>query len=70
MRIKENTLYITYDPSERELSTYRLIDGTEDKIILTKYPLDVLRGKGFKEAGRLIGEDILLSITGTRDLFT
>ena len=46
---------------------YRLIDGSGDKIILTSYTLEDLQGRGFKEAGRLIGEDILASITGTRE---
>ena len=67
MKILENQLFIEYDPIKRKLSTYRLINGSDDKIILTSYTLEDLQGRGFKEAGRLIGEDILASITGTRE---
>jgi hypothetical protein len=66
MKILENELLIQYDSERRELSIYRLIDGSPEKILHTAYPLSKLKEKGIAEAGRLIGEDILLSFEQTR----
>jgi len=69
MKILENELLIKYDEVKRELITYRLIEGSDEKMVVTSYPLEELKSKNIGESGRIIGEDILLLLTGTREEF-
>ena len=65
MKLLKNSLLFEYDPNKKVLSTFRLIEGSSDKIICTEYPLEILKEKGVKEAALLIGEDTLCALEGT-----
>lgn len=67
MKIKENELRVRYDTEQKRLSIYRIVDGPDGEVINTSYSLSDLRLKGVRESGRLIGEDILVALKGTRE---
>jgi len=67
MKILENELLIKYDAEREEIITYRLTDNPSEIILHTAYPLSSMAAKGFHEAGRIIGEDILISFQATRE---
>lgn len=66
--ISENDLLIRYDPKEQKLVIYRLTSTSPGQNVLhTEYPLSKLKAMTLGEAGRIIGEDVLVSISGTRE---
>jgi hypothetical protein len=68
MKVSENDLLVHYDPTEKKLIVYRLLSQQlPDKVIHTEYKLDDLKSRGVDEASKLLGEDILASLRGTRD---
>jgi hypothetical protein len=69
VKILENELLIKYDADRRMVEIFRLVDSSENKTIITSYPLDEFKAKGLHDMGRIIGEDILLLLTGTREEF-
>src|SRR5713226_6430488 len=67
--ISENDLLIRYDQKDQKLVIYRLTSGgapSGQSVLHTEYPLSKLKAMTLGEAGRLIGEDVLVSISGTR----
>lgn len=66
MNILENELIVRYDKEQERLNIYRIV-GSDREVINTPYLLSDLKLKGIHESGRLIGEDILLSLKGTRN---
>ncbi len=69
MTISENDLLIRYDEQEQKLIVYRLSDNASlqcAKVLHTEYSLSKLKSMSINEAGRRIGEDILVSLAGTR----
>jgi hypothetical protein len=69
MKILDDDLRVRFDPDKQEIRLYRTIEGGGDEVLHTAYPLASLKGKGFSEAGRLVGEDILLALRSTRNAF-
>jgi hypothetical protein len=69
MKILKNQLYIEYIPDRQEIIVSRLIEGSSDKNLLTIYSLSKLKSMNIHDAGRLIGEDILNALEGTRKEF-
>jgi hypothetical protein len=69
MKISENDLLIHYDEKEEKLVVYRLLAEevpSAQKILNTEYDLSKLKIKGIRKAASLLGEDILVSLAGTR----
>ena len=65
--ISENDLLVHFDLERQKLVIYRLTSGSPAQNVLhTEYPVAKLQAMPFGEAGRIIGEDILISIAGTR----
>ena len=69
MKILENELLIKYDADRQEIITYRLIKDSPETVLNTVYPISKMRIKGIHEAGRIIGEDILVALKATREEF-
>jgi hypothetical protein len=69
MKILENELLIKFDTDRQQIITYRLIKDSSEKILNTVYPISEMIVKGLPEAGRIIGEDILISLQATREEF-
>lgn len=68
--ISENDLLIHYNPKEQKLVIYRLTSAgapSSQNVLHTEYPLSKLKAMPLAEAGRIIGEDVLVSISGTRE---
>jgi hypothetical protein len=66
--ISDSALLVRYDPNERKLVIYRVVgDLPKNYVLHTEYPLSKLKAVALNEAGRMIGEDILISISGTRE---
>jgi|GEM_PF-5383173 ferritin-like protein len=69
MKILENELLIKYDVDRQEIITYRLIKDSSEMVLNTVYPISKMTIKGIHEAGRIIGEDILVALKATREEF-
>lgn len=69
MKILENELLIKFDAERQEIITCRLIKDSSETVLNTAYPISKMTMKGIHEAGRIIGEDILLSLKATREEF-
>jgi hypothetical protein len=70
MTPSENDLLIHFDQAEKKLVIYRLLtQELPAKVIHTQYSLEQLKLKG-DQASKLLGEDILASLKGTRDALT
>jgi hypothetical protein len=67
MKILENEILVEFDEGRQEIITYRLTAGSDEKVLHTVYSLSNIQSKGFGESARLIGEDILISLKGTRE---
>ena len=67
MKIKENELRVRYNTEEKRINIYRTLEDSNGEIINTSYSLSDLKTKGLHESGCLIGEDILMSLKGTRE---
>ena len=68
--ISENDLLVRYDPIEQKLVVYRLVSNESlqaRRVLHTEYSLSKLKTMTLGEAGRIVGEDILISISGTRE---
>jgi hypothetical protein len=66
--ILDNALLVCYDLNEQKLVMYRLVgDLPKRNVLHTEYPISKLKALALDEAGRMIGEDILISISGTRE---
>jgi len=71
MKPSENDLLVHFDQVEKKLVIYRLLsEELPAKVIHTEYSLDDLKLKGIDHASKLLGEDILVSLQGTRDAVT
>jgi len=71
MKPSENDLLIHFDKARKKVVVYRLLtDELPAKVLHTEYSLDDLKSKGPDKASKLLGEDILLSLQGTRDTLT
>jgi len=65
--LSENDLLVRYDPKEEKLVIYRVSTASPGQNVLhTEYPLSKLKTMTLGEAGRIIGQDVLVSISGTR----
>lgn len=62
MPINRDVLTVELDHSERRIRITRPGEGEARTILHTHYDLDALVRLSFSEAGRQIGEDILLSL--------
>ncbi len=69
MKILDNELIVLYNPDQEKIEIYRSIEGSKERYFLTECPLSKLKSMGFNEGGRLLGENILLFLEGTRDEF-
>ena len=70
MKPNPDVLLIQFDSATRKLVVYRLLSQElPQKVIHTEYNIDDLKAKG-AAASAMIGEDILLSLKGTRDVFS
>ncbi len=68
MMPSENDLLIHFDSAQQKLVIYRLLSQElPAKVIHTEYTLSELKAKGVDQASKLLGEDILVSLQGTRD---
>jgi len=69
MKPSKNDLLIHFDAVQGKVVVYRLLadDLPLEKVIHTEYELSALQQNGFDSASKLIGEDILVSLEGTRD---
>lgn len=70
MKISENDLLIHYDEKDEKLVVYRLLAEevpSAQKILNTEYNLSKLKMMGIRKAASLLGEDILISLAGTRE---
>jgi hypothetical protein len=69
MKILENEILVQFDEEHQQIVTYRAIEGSPEKVLHTIYLLSEIQSKGIGESERLIGEDILISLKGTREKF-
>ena len=71
MKPSPNDLLVHFDAAQKKLVIYRLLtDELPAKVIHTEYTLAQLSQKGVDEASKLLGEDILASLDGTRSALT
>ena len=73
MKISENCLIIFYDEADEKIVVRRpLEDGISKKgtVLHTEYPLTDIKAITRSRVCRLLGEDILIALAGTRTLFT
>ena len=73
MKISENCLIIRYDQQDEKIVVRRPLENdiSEERAVLhTEYPLSKIKTMAITTACRLLGEDILLSLSGTRKLFS
>lgn len=68
MKIAENELIVQFDEENGRIVTYRPVEGSAERVLHTVYPLSEIQSKGISESGRIIGEDILISLRGTREI--
>lgn len=69
MKISENDLLIHYDDQNQKIVVYRLYAegfNSTDKILHTEYSISTIKSMEIDEASRLLGEDVLIAIAGTR----
>lgn len=67
MTPSENDLLVHFDQAQQKLVIYRLLSPElPAKVIHTEYALNELKSKGIDQASKLLGEDILASLQGTR----
>jgi hypothetical protein len=71
LKPSENDLLIHFDAVQRKLVVYRVLgQDLPAKVIHTEYSVDSLKAQGSDKASKLLGEDILLALQGTRDVLT
>jgi hypothetical protein len=72
MGISENCLLISYDESRNKIIVRRAIQEVNlqtGTVLHTEYLLTKIKAMDLTTACRLLGEDILISLAGTRSLF-
>jgi hypothetical protein len=70
MKPNPNLLLVHFDAAEKKLLVYRVLsEELPAKVIHTEYTIDDLKAKGTATVSKMLGEDILLSLQGTRDVF-
>jgi len=72
MEISENCLIISYDEKEKKIIVRRAFEEEmfeKRSVIHTEYLLSNIKLMALSKACRLLGEDILISLAGTRTLF-
>lgn len=72
MEISENCLIISYDEKDKKIVVRRAFEQEifEKRAVLhTEYFLSKIKSMTLSTACRLLGEDILISLAGTRTLF-
>ena len=69
MTIKRDVLIVEFDLDQNRIRLSRPVEGEERMILHTQYELHNLLRLSFSDAGRQIGEDILLSLEDLETLW-
>lgn len=69
MTIKRDVLLVEFDRDQNRIRLSRPVEGEERMILHTQYELRDLLRLSFSDAGRQIGEDILLSLEDLETLW-
>jgi len=69
MTMKPNVLLVEFDRKQNRILLSRPVEGEERLILHTQYDLEDLLRLSFSDAGRQIGEDILLSLKDLETLW-
>ena len=66
MKISENELIIRFEADQNAVVVYRTIEGSSERVLMTRYSIEELQSQPVPDSARILGEDIIAALKGTR----